>query len=733
MDAKRHPDLQRLAPFYPFFHFSDVFPDISGVLEGEQLVRNSSIDSHWWCNEEPVVFPNCECCTRLNHRLLPPIITTPSVNPVSEMPFQVDDWTFLSHPSPRPINLQIYSAQSGRASTKDLVSLNAVKTLHEHEIHRLTLTKGLPPPPPTSREPVYQVLYTSINTLNDDVLLSIFKHHGPADNERNGVSRPWWSLSRVCRRWRCLIYESAFYLDAHIVCTEGTPVVDRLSLLPPLPLVVNYRSRDIGAQDELGILHVLRLRDRVRRIDIRLPPSNLRKLLVLMDEPFQILEHLHLASTTDEDTSLILPETLLAPNLRHLTLLGVKLSTELPLLSSAISLVTLTLENIRDSTYLLPENLITRLRAFRQLEGLSISFAIPLPHSGAEKEFLDALEAPTTLPRLKRLTFRGMGDYLENLAAQIRAPSLEQLHVTLFDQGVFVLPHLSYFTNTTEGLQLPIVAKILCEQDGLTLTTDHRRRRQLANESSGFSLRVICDVYDRHVDRAAQICNTLRPVLSDVEQLTLTGRWWMPVDLQDGNAASARWRKLLRPFIGVKRLHMCRVLQSEISSALQVDDAGLDPWLLPSLQELIPDISERRIGNSFSSFIDARQIAGRPVRLVLSPEVPPWFPLLRPIPPLSTDFLSIPERDPFEHYYLSSSRSSLQSLLALLGGQDIQHAQPVPPERNLPAPHVPLGRVEHNPPHSSRTARSIRIQPPPPTHIRSRLRPSHKGGSTPWR
>src|ERR1700744_2166898 len=106
MDAERHPDLQRLAPLLYFSRVSDVLPDISGVLQGEQLVRNSSIDNHWWCNEEPVVFPNCECCTRLNHSLLPPIITTPSVNTPSGMPFQDDAWTSLSHPSPRPNILQ---------------------------------------------------------------------------------------------------------------------------------------------------------------------------------------------------------------------------------------------------------------------------------------------------------------------------------------------------------------------------------------------------------------------------------------------------------------------------------------------------------------------------------------------------------------------------------------------------------------------------------------------------
>jgi hypothetical protein len=505
---------------------------------------------------------------------------------------------------------------------------------------------------------------------------------------------------------------------------------DMLFLLPPLPLVVIYKSRGICTQDELGISHALLLRNRVRRIDLSLPPSNLQKLLVLMDGPFQRLEHLYLASTTGQDTSLILPNNLLAPNLRHLTLIGIKLSCEMALLSSTVALVTLTLENIRDSAYLLPGHLITHLRTFRQLEELSICFAIPLPHPNAEREFLDAIETPTTLPRLKIFTFHGLSTHLEKIAARIRAPSLDRLHVTLFDQGVFVLPHLSDFTNATEGLRLPLMAKIILEQDGVTLAMDHHRLQQFGNRPSGFKLSAMCDsdVFDRHVDYAAQICNTLRPVLPDVEKLTLAGGEWMTVERQDGDIDSATWRKLLRPFIKVKKLHMCRILQREISRALQVNDAGLDPWLLPSLQELIPDFSERRTDNSFTSFIDARQAAGLPVRLVRPPEPLPWLP-----PPLTASFsrylLSIPVRDPFEHQYFL-----YQSPWAFLWeGLDIPPAQPAPLEHNLPAPLVPV-RAEHNPPRSSRTARSVGIQPPPQKHIRSRLRPSNRGtGSTSWR
>lgn len=567
------------------------------------------------------------------------------------------------------------------------------------------------------------MLYTSIKTLNDDVLLSIFKHYRP-DNESIREFRLWSKLAHVCRRWRRLIYESAFHLDAYILCTEGAPVADMLSHLAPLPLVINYQSTNIRARDELGISRALRLHNRVRRVDLHIPSSSLRKLLVIMDEPFQILEHLSLSSP-GQDASLVLPNTLLAPNLRYLTLNGVNFSSELSLLSSTVSLVTLTLENIRESGYFLPGHLVTRLRSFRQLQELSICFSMPLPNSGT---LLNAIETHVTLPKLKRFTFRGVTVYLENLVAQIRAPVLERLSITLFDQGVFALPHLSYFTNTTEGLKLSM-AQIIFEQ-GTVIITD----QQVGSRPSSFCLRVMWNTFDRQVDCAAQICSALRPLLSGVERLTITERRWMRADRQDGSIDSAMWLTLLRPFIGAKTLHICRVLRSEISRALQAGDAGLDPELLPSLEELSLDISERHIGNSFTSFIDARQVTGRPVRLLPSPVPHPGSRRSpRRTPSFSRDYWFTPGQNPFEHLIPDIRPPTWTFLHMLLGEQDIPPAQPVPLERNLPAQHNPPARVERNTSHSVRTTRSVGIKPPPPKNIRSRLHPSHKGAGSAWR
>ena len=110
----------------------------------------------------------------------------------------------------------------------------------------------------------------------------------------------------------------------HILCTNGTPTVNTLEHLPSLPLFIDYRDAT-SKQDKLAIRQALLLRDRVRHIDLHLPPSIFQKLLKLMNKPFSTLEHLSLSYSTEEDTNLILSKTFHAPNLRHLTLLGINL------------------------------------------------------------------------------------------------------------------------------------------------------------------------------------------------------------------------------------------------------------------------------------------------------------------------------------------------------------------------------------------------------------------------
>ncbi|KAI9457243.1 hypothetical protein BJY52DRAFT_1378399 [Lactarius psammicola] len=547
-----------------------IFRDTSGVIEGEQFVRGSSIQGKLRYPDGAFV-----------------------------------DWTVLSRPASYFINIHICLSRRSPASTSSL---------------------DLPPPPPTSERPGYDVqLYTTINELNDDILLGIFNYYRLDEENAWNVRLGWCKLFHVCQRWRHLIHESAFHLDMHILCTNGTPIVDTLDHLPPLPLFIDYWHINVGMreQDELGIYHALRLRGRIRRIDLHLPPSILHKFLMLMDEPFPILEHLSLSITADKITTLTLPKTFLAPNLRHLAHLGIGIPKRLRLFSSTVSLVILRLLDIRATGYLSPRLLVARLRSLPQLEELSIGFSVPIPRPSAERELLSKQGPPVTLPNLKDLMFRGVSAYLECLVAQIRAP-LVVLHITLFNQIAFALPHLSHFTNRPEMLKLP-TARITFWRDAVYINTDHQSAR---GHKERFVLRVMCKQLDWQIDGAAQICSALMPALSGVEELVLDfHELMMPTEWQNGEIDGTTWHELLRSFVGVKKLRICSSLSEELSRGLQVDTIGLDPGLLPGLHELVSEFEEGHEDDLFGSFIDARRVSGRPVRLSFpqrGPRIPLW-------------------------------------------------------------------------------------------------------------
>ena len=399
-----------------------------------------------------------------------------------------------------------------------------------------------------------------------------------------------------------------------IKCTNGTPIVDMLDHLPPLPLFVNYghtrprfSTRVLTEKDELGIYHALRLPERVYHIDLEFPPSILHKVIVLLDGQFPILEHLSLTFSASSENSLplTLPKAFLAPNLRHITLPSINPPRRLRFLTSTV-LVKLVLSDIQTSSYFCPRLLATRLRSLPLLEELFVGFSVPIPRPSTERELLGEPAAPVTLPSLKTLRFKGVGAYLESLVTQIRAPLLERLEVTLFNQIAFALPRLSYLINITEAFKLPGVA-VGFDCNEVYVTTVLRGSERF--DRGPFHLRVMCKQLDWQIDCASQICHALIPALSSAERLTLYyNHWDVTTEFQNGAIDSATWHDLLRSFIGVQRLYIDNRLLEELSGALQVDEVGSDPGFLPNLRS----INSRR--NLFTAFIDTRQVVGRPVQ-----------------------------------------------------------------------------------------------------------------------
>ncbi len=188
---------------------------------------------------------------------------------------------------------------------------------------------------------------------------------------------------------------------------------------PPLPLTVDYRSEDgITAEDEEGIFFALEQRHRVRHLRLLFPFQNLQKLVMAIDKKFPILEYLIMEPPLRDDTALMLPETLQAPNLHHLTLNGFASPIRPRLHPTATSLVTLFLILQHQSAYFQPNVLLQWMSFMPQLERLVIDFSFPVPNHDVERQLTHTpITAHITLPNLRIFWFRGVNAFLSTSPA----------------------------------------------------------------------------------------------------------------------------------------------------------------------------------------------------------------------------------------------------------------------------------------------------------------------------
>ncbi|KAH9955477.1 hypothetical protein BC827DRAFT_872623 [Russula dissimulans] len=466
---------------------------------------------------------------------------------------------------------------------------------------------------------------TLIHILDQDSLLHILYLCRPVlldedviDNARileGGVwtrERWWYKLAQVCRRWRYLILGSAHHLDLSLVCSRGTPVAEMLEHSPPLPLIIDhvYHNKYIATNDVEAIMLALQHHDRIRRIRLRMPVPNLRKVIVALDTEFPMLEWLYIRPQVKQNTNLILPKSFRAPQLRHLKLSSFAIPIGSPLLTAAIGLVTLSLDWISSSVYFPPNDLVRRLSQMPQLETLRITFHSPVPNREVKRELSRRpLMTHITLPNLRWFGFRGASAYLEALLPCMTVPLLAKLQVEFFNQLTFDLPHLLQFLNTAENMRFS-KARLVFSEEWLVAMVYPNDARIYA-----LSMNVVCRHLDWQVASAAQIFSVLGSALSAVESLTLEYQG-------DGRSSECRneaddppWRALLRSFSNVKTLRVRSGLIGELSRSLQFKDGESPVELLPELKELSSSHPHQH-REAFAAFIDARRIAGRPVTVV---------------------------------------------------------------------------------------------------------------------
>ena len=449
--------------------------------------------------------------------------------------------------------------------------------------------------------------------LNDDVLLNIFDwyrlYHTSHQDQRWNFERWWYKLIHVSRKWRHLILSSPNSLNLHLVCTYGIPVEDMLSYSPPLPLIIYYPETPgkICAADEASAIFALQQHDRVRRIHVAAPTAVLRNLFKAMDCEFPILERLSLRLSTESRTGLGLPEKLLTPLLRDLSLSNISLPIKSKLLRQAEGLITLRLWNFPPSLEFHPAHLVAQLHGMARLEMLMVHF-----HTAISKRKFESPAQPTpiALPSLKVLVFRGGSTYLEGILARIDAPLLSTLNVEFFNQLTFNLSRLLRFVRATGKFSFRSIATHF-EKEFVSVIVDPRPK---GTGSNSFLLQVKCQSLGWQASCAQQICQALEPLLAGVETLTLgfhkdgSAPWQDEIDVE-------KWHELLRTFAGVKSLHLTGGLVGDLFRSLQLDEGEHSLELLPELRELVPS-GWGHTEDAFATFLATRQTADRRIRLV---------------------------------------------------------------------------------------------------------------------
>ena len=385
---------------------------------------------------------------------------------------------------------------------------------------------------------------------------------------------------------------------------------------PPLPLVIDFDSGEITAEDEEPIILALAQRDRVRRIRLNIPGLKLQKLMMAIDGEYPILEYLILGNEPKETrtTVSILPETLETPHLRHLAF-NCSIPIRFQLLTTTVGLVTLNLSLHHPSTYFQPTVLLQLLSLMPQLEDLVIIFGFALPNSDVERQLMRTpITTHVTLPNLRSFEFQAVRAYSEAVLSGMTASRLEDFLISYHEQLTFSLVQ---FMGRIENLRFNR-AKFHFDSDGRTRVYVHWFVNLPETDMPTSDLAIIVNRWhlDWQISSVAQIFNALRQIFSAVEHLTLAHPVLGRSSEGHDEVERTEWRKLLRSFSNVKTLHVHSGLVMALSRCLQLDDGEHPLNVLPELKELIYYSRSGDADDAFTSFVDARQKAGCPVTLI---------------------------------------------------------------------------------------------------------------------
>jgi hypothetical protein len=296
----------------------------------------------------------------------------------------------------------------------------------------------------------------TIVTLPDDVLLKIFKFFvDEIHSSYDETHEEWRTLVHICQRWRNLAFTSPRHLNLQLFCKPPWRSVKKmLDIWPELPIFI-YAWRHPDRDAKYEVVAALKLNHRASVIRFRKTSySEWETFAPLMQQPFPALTRLSVYPNHSIKNAI--SRSFLggsAPSLRDLVLIGVPFPALPELLLSTTNLVRLWYQNIPPSGYISPQAMVTGLSVLTRLESLSLTFYPPqsLPDVAIH---IPPPHTRTLLPALTLLRYHGVPEYMEDLVAQIDAPSLESMEITLLHREVLVVSQLAEFFRHADKLSL---------------------------------------------------------------------------------------------------------------------------------------------------------------------------------------------------------------------------------------------------------------------------------------
>ena len=262
----------------------------------------------------------------------------------------------------------------------------------------------------------------------------------------------WRTLVHVCRKWRNVAFGSPRRLNMRLFCKAKTQVKEMLDVWPPLLISIRDDGHNRWGMD--NIIAALEHNDRICQLDLfDLPDSKLETVLATMQQPFPALTHLVLQLQFGREPAPVIPASFLggsAPHLQTLWFDFIPLPGLPKFLLSATHLVHLILTNIPHFGYFSPEEMAACLSVLTKLKSLTIIFESfqSLPETNRHP----SPQTRALLPVLTWFSFAGVKEYLEDLVAQIDAPLLDRVTISLrgFDSDI---PQLTKFFGRTPKLK----------------------------------------------------------------------------------------------------------------------------------------------------------------------------------------------------------------------------------------------------------------------------------------